>query len=822
MKKIEDELYESYFKYARSVIEDRAVPNVLDGLKGVQRRIAYSMFSTKNFYNDKHRKCAKIVGDVMGNYHPHGDQSIYGALVRMAQPFAYRIPMIDGQGNFGSIDGDNAAAFRYTEARLALYSNEFFTDFNYETVQMKPNYDGTLKEPINLPTRVPNILINGAHGIAVGISTSIPPHNLCEIMDGLLHYINNPECSLDDILQFVQGPDLPTGGTISGRSELYKAYSTGEGNVTMRGNYILEDDYIVFTEIPYMTQKGDIMQQLATAINEGRIDGVSTIRDESDRDGIRVVLKIKNGYAKEIIINQVYSATSLKSTLRFCFFALNEKGEPKMYNLLEYFRTFIKFREEVVITRTTYELEKTKKRMHLLIGLSVALENLKEIMDGVAKCESSGDARQFLNSKRWKCARIKEYMKSLHIKLEEDTYELSPEQTKGILELKLQNLVKLEVKKLEDELDQLRKIVEACNIILNSKEKRKEIICAEFEEIKAKYPDKRRTKIEDSFVKFSQKDLVTPDDIMIILDKNNYIKRVSLSTYKTQNKGGKGRSGAGEDVAESIVASTHSMLLMFSDKGLVYVLYGYEIPEGEHHTKGRAIINLLNIDKDEQIVKFLVISEDKVKDPSGQYLLFIHANGQVRRNALEQFTNIRANGKKYIKSDDEFCLISVVLAADNDMLFLATKKGMAVCTPIEEFRVFNSRDSEGVRGCKLRENDRVIGAIILKSKNELILSVTENGIGKISSAEDYRTTHRGSVGVINIKTSEKNGKVVDVTTITKEDEVILITQKSQFLRFCLETMRTLGRNTSGVKLCNVTVGDKVVSIKKIVYSEEFE
>lgn len=813
MKRIEDELYESYFKYARSVIEDRALPHAFDGLKGVNRRISYSMWEEGVTHDHKHKKSTKIIGDAMGKYHPHGDASVYGALVRMAQDFAYRFPMIDGQGNWGSIDGDNAAAHRYTEARLTKYAAEFFSDFNADTVPMQPNYDGTLKEPVYLPTRVPNLLINGSYGIAVGISTSIPPHNLSEVMSGLVFLLNNPEATLAEIMQFIPGPDLPTYGVISGKQGIEQAYATGESNVSMRGNYFFEEDFIIFDQIPYMVQKSDIMQQLAANINAGRIEGVSVIRDESDRDGIRIVLKVKNGYAKEIIVNQVFSTTSLKNTLRFCLFALNEKHEPKMYTLMEFLRTFLKFREDVVIARTNFELEKTKKKMHLLIGLSVAIENLEEIMDAISKCENVNDAKTLLGAKRWKCTKMLEYVKSLNIRISEDTYEFSPEQIKGILELKLHNLVKLERQKLEKELTDLRQTVELCDLILRSKEKRKEIIQSELENISQKFSEPRRTKLEDNFTKFTEKDLVTLDDIMIILDKNNYIKRVSLSTYKTQNKGGKGRIGAHEEITESIVATTHSMLLIFTDKGLVYALFGYQIPEGDHYSKGRALVNLLDIDKDEQVVKFLVLSEEQIKNANDFFLMFAHANGQIRRNSLEQFISIRTNGKKYIKSDEDFCLISVLLVQENDFLFLATKKGMAVCTPVKEFRVFHSRDSEGVRGCRLKEGDKVVSAIALKSDKDLVLTVADNGMGKISAIENYRITHRGSSGVINLKI--KNNFVVGVVEIKNENEVILITQKSHFLRFAANSLRVYGRNTQGLKLCNIAKDDKVVDVKKI-------
>ena len=815
MKKIEDELYHSYFEYTKHVIEDRALPNMLDGCKSVNRRIIYTMYSNGINFTDKKKKSVKIVGDVMGSFHPHGDQSIYHALVRMAQPFIYREKMIIGQGNFGSIDGDNPAAMRYTEAKLSKYAGEFFKDFYADINPMKLNYDGTLKEPEYLPTRVPNLLINGSHGIAVGISTSIPTHNINEVMNALLHLLDNSEATLDNIMEFIKGPDLSNGCIVSGTAEIRKAYETGEGNMTMRANYFFEKDHIIFDQVPYLVQKADIMRQLAIGITSGKIEGISSIKDESDRTGIRIALKIKNGYIKEIIVNQVYSHTALKGTLRFCFFALNEKWEPKIYTLMDFLRTFLKFRERIIISRTLYFKEKNKKKMHLLIGLSIAIENLDEIMKGISTCQDISEARQFLNSKKWNCNHIKSYLKSMDINIKDDSYELSPEQTKGILDLKLHHLVKLEINKIENELTALKQSIEDCNDILDSKEKLQDIIREEFIEIKNNYSMERKTIIENNFIRLSQKDLIIPEQIMIIMDKNNYIKRVNISSYNIQNKGGKGRIGSREEVAETLIASTHSLVLMFSNLGLVYAIYGYEIPEGDHTSKGRAIINLLNISKEEKIVKSIILSEEELANADNISLLFIHGNGQVRRNSLSQFTNIRNNGKKYLKDIEDFCLVSVLKVEDNDFLFIATYNGMASCIPINNFRIFGSRDSQGVIGCKLKNDDKVIGAMCVKNKEEQVLTISENGYGKISSISNYRTTKRGSIGVKNLKVNVKSGKIAGILNVNKNDEVMVITQKSNFLRFSLNKLRVYGRNTTGLKLCNVKIGDKVQLIKKV-------
>jgi len=818
MSKIEEELYTSYFKYARSVIEERALPNVFDGFKSVHRRIVYSMWSERIYPSDKHRKCSKIVGDVMGKFHPHGDSSIYNALVRMAQPFTYEVPLIDGQGNFGSLDGDNAAAMRYTEAKLKQYSMEFFKDFCKLTTPMQDNYDATTKEPVYLPARAPNLLVNGTQGIAVGISTSIPSHNLNEVLQALIYLIDNPEATLEDIMTFIPGPDLPTAGVVSGKSQIYESYRTGEGNMVNRARYKFEGDNIVFYEVPYLTNKEDIMQQLAQGVKSERIAGVSAIRDESDREGPRIVLKVKNGYKKEIIINQVYSSTLLKNGLRMCFFALNEKGYPKIYNLMDFLKTFLQFRENIILLRTNFELENIKTKIHTLIGLSVAIENIKEIMGLISDAESLNDAKLVLSQKGWKCENVKEFLSSFNISINKNSYDFSPEQIKSILDLKLHNLVRLEKQKIENDLTDLRNRVEELNIILNDRNTRLSIIKTEFEDIKVRYGVPRKTVIEDSFSKFSEKDLTVLEEIIIILDKNNYIKRVNLSSYKLQNKGGKGRIGSVEDVNTSVTATTHSLILMFSDFGLVYAMQGYEIPEGEHGTKGRAIINLINIDKNEKIIKFLVISEDQLKNYNDYFLLFVSKNGQVRRNSLEQFLSIRSNGKKYMK-DEKDGVSNVLIAEEKDHLFLATQRGMAVVTPISDFRVFNSRDSEGVRGCKLKTDDILVSSVIIKSLDDLVLTVADNGFGKISAVSDYRIVRRGGSGVINMKL-KKNLKIIDVLNVTKEDEVILITKQSHFLRFSVENMSVNSRNTKGVKVCNLSPNDIVLSCQKFLKIED--
>ncbi len=820
MRRVDEELKAAYFQYAKNIIEERSIPDYRDGLKPVQRRILYSMWISGNKRNEKHRKCAKIIGLVLGEFHPHSDTAVYVSLVRMAQNFAMRVPLIDGQGNFGSIDGDSAAAMRYTESRLDWYAHDILKDFNRETVDMRPNYDGTTQEPIFLPTLLPNILINGVHGIAVGIVSMITPHNPREVLNAVLHLLHNPDATLDDVMQFIKGPDYATGGVVSSPENIKQMYETGEGSCTLRGTYFFEEDAIIFDQIPYQTQKSDILQKISEAVSNGYIEGISQIRDESDRHGIRIYLKVKRGFMREIIINQIYKYTNLKTTSKFCFFALNDRGEPQLFSLMNFLRSFIDFREKFLIKKKLYELEKHTRRMHILIGLLVAVENMNLILEGVRASENSQAAKQFLKKQKWSCSYINEYLKTLGLRVN-NTYELSEDQAKGILELKLNNLVKVERGKTEDELIELRRKVEQINNILNSKEERIKILSLECQELIDKYKTPRRTIIEESIAKYDQIDLVPPEDIMIILSSDQYIKHITLSNYRQQNRGGKGRTGShsNADVMTNIIGHTRALVLFFSNFGKVYSLYGYQIPKGDHTTKGRALINILNLDAKESIIDFSVVFENELKEFTKFNLIFITKNGYVRRNKLDLFINLRSDGKKYMSKDECKGLVDVLLCADTDYLFMATKNGIANCSPVSNYRVFASRESKGVRGCKLKLTDKIIGALI-SNLSDKILSVSEKGFGKISSIEDYRITKRGSSGVINMKCSDKTGSVVSVVKVNNDMQVIAMTKKGQVIRFSVKSIRTTSRNTIGVKIFNTPKGDLVFSAKAVKEDEQ--
>jgi DNA gyrase subunit A len=809
IKRIDSELHTSYFTYAKAVIEDRGLPDFRDGFKKVQRRIIFSMFSHKI---EKFKKCANITGAVMGELHPHGDSSIYQALVRLTQPFSTNLPLIDGQGNFGSIDGDPAAAMRYTEARLSKYSYEFTKDFNKETSNMIPNYDGTIMEPVFLPTRVPNLLINGTYGIAVGVSTSIPPHNISEVIDALLATLKNPEITLDEIMEYIKGPDFPLGSIISSPESIRNAYLTGEGSVTIRSSYVFENDNIIFTDIPYMVQKSDIMKSVAENISSGKITGISTIRDESDGEGIRMVFRVKNGYSKEIVINQLYSSTSLKTSFRICLFALDENGKPKIYTLKEYLKQFLKFRYQVIVNRLQHDLIKWIKRMHILIGLFVALDNMDDIINGIKKSENLEEAKLFLQNKGWKCGSVVNYLKSLGVEFNDSSYNFSNEQIKGILELRLNNLVRLEKDSISNELGNLHKSIEHANFVLGSEIEIKKIIEEELTEIKNKYIYSRKSIIEGIFVKFQQRDLITPEDMMIILNNENYIKRVNLDLYKTQHKGGKGRI-ASDNIFLNVIGNTHDMILFFTTNGFVFSMYVYEIPEGDMYSKGRALINLL--ENNVVITTFLIISEEQIKNASELSIIFVTKDGHVRKNGLSQFINLRANGKKYMNEEDCKNIVSVLIAGETDKLFMATKFGLGVLINVNEFRTFDSRNSDGVIGCRLKSNDILVNAILIHNEQDLILTVSDKGYGKISNSEDYRLIHRGGNGVINFKSSPKTGCVIDILNIKMDDEVILMTNQGIAIRFSLADMRINGRNTAGVRLCRLEGNNLVASVKKV-------
>lgn len=784
---VDKELETAYFSYAASIISFRVLPDVRDGLKPVHRRVLYSMYINGSRYTDKLKKSANVVGAIMGQFHPHGDSAIYGTMVRMAQTFSSGVPFIIGQGNLGSVDGDSPAAMRYTEVKLSKYGMKFFDDFQKSTAFMIPNYDGTLEEPKFLPARIPNILINGNQGIAVGISTSFPPHNVEEIMNALLHLLRNPDATLDEILNFVKGPDFPTGGLLS-KKNFRLIYETGEGNIYLRGKYFFEGNNIVFTEIPYQTEKSKIIQQISEAMNDGRIQGISLVRDESDRSGMRLFVKVKQNAQKEIVVNQLFSYTSLKSTFHVCFYALNEEGKPKLYNLIEILKSFIKFREEVIIRRALKELSDNAKRLHVLVGYAIAWENIDEIVNGIKNANSVLEARNFLMRMPWKYDSAKKYIS--HELLE--NYKLSQEQADAILSLKLQSLIKIEISEIQTEMQKRQENIQKTNDILSLKTKRLQIIEEEFIESMTQFKKPRLTEIVENFDQMDEISLIDPEDTLIVLTTDNYIKRINVTNYKTQHRGGRGKSSSSDFVKSSVIANTHDKILLFGDKGIVYMINCYEIPEGDPTSKGRAIVNLVSLEKDEQILDIVPITK------TNKSIIFVSKNGNVRRNKMQDFLNLRISGKKYMDNPN---LVSILSANDDDYLFIGTTKGMAVCTKVSEFREMQSRASDGVRGCRLKTGDSVISGVIIRKKK--ILTVSENGFGKISDLENYRKSHRGGTGVINMKCSKKTGNVVGIVDIDDGDDVLALSNNGQTIRFTVDQIKTHGRNTGGVLICKL-------------------
>lgn len=814
LQRIENEISQSYWEYAWFTICDRSLPSVFDGLKPVHRRILYAMWKHGFKRPNPTKKCSNTVGFVMADFHPHGDQPVYQALVRMAQDFVMRIPLIDSQGNFGSIDGDGPAAMRYTEARLSLFSHEFFEDWDKDTVDVVPNYDGSLTEPVVLPTRVPNLLINGSAGISVGISTSIPSHNLGEVIDGLLSVLDNPEISFEELFTLIKGPDFATGGTILGIDRIWNAYKTGEGTIIVLGKYFFEGENIVFYEIPYQTNKADIVKKLVEGMNEGKIQA-SVIRDESGRDGLRIFIKVKQNSQKEIVLNQVFLYSQLKSTYRICLFALNKEGKPHLYNLKEMLSNFLSFRDEVLIKRTKYELNEYRRRVHILIGLGVAIENIEKIVALIRSSNNSEEAKGKLKAELWDSLKIREYLASVGFTKFEEKYRFSDEQIKSICEMRLQNLVKLEKDKVEEELLSLRKKIEVCNEILNSPERRKEIIREDLIRIKGKYNSPRRTDIEDGVISNDEKSLVAREDVVFMISKEGYIKRLPLSIYRSQKRGGKGR-GSYNSISIVKLANTHDTVLFFSNSGLVYGMYAYQIPTGDHVSKGRAIINLLPLEKDDEIYDCLVVTDKDLDDKASKGIMFVTSNGNVRKNNLTDFANLRSNGKKYMMFEAGEKLIDVSLCSDNQYLFIATQLGKAVLTPISQFRTFKSRDSNGVRGCRLSPTDKVVSAIILDSTNDpLLFTVTENGYGKITKFSEYRITKRGAGGVINITANKRNGKVVKTMLIEDGDKVLLNTQNGSSILFNSSEVRTCSRYAMGVRLFTLDKNDIIICAERV-------
>jgi len=848
---IEDEMKRSYLDYAMSVIVSRALPDVRDGLKPVHRRILYAMNESGYDYNKPFRKSARIVGDVMGKYHPHGDAAIYDAMVRMAQDFSMRLPLIDGQGNFGSMDGDPPAAMRYTEARLARAAHFLIEDIDKETVSFQSNYDDSTHEPTVLPARYPNLLVNGAGGIAVGMATNLPPHNLGEVIDACCALIDDPEITTERIMEMVPGPDFPTGGVILGRAGIRSAYTTGRGSVVMRGKVHFEEirkdrEAIIVTEIPYQVNKARMLEQIAELVRDKRIEGVSDLRDESDRDGVRMVIEVKRDAIIEVVLNQLYRFTPLQTSFGVNSLALNG-GRPEMMPLKAILEAFVAFREEVITKRTIYELGKARERAHVLAGLAVAVANLDEVIAIIRKAPDPQTAREQLMGRPWAVGDVAPLIALIDEpgrRAEDGFYHFSEIQARAILDLRLHRLTGLERDKIGDELREIGvQIVEYLEI-LGSRPKLMEVMRTELLEIKELFANPRRTVIEDSEFEADIEDLIAREDMVVTVTNTGYIKRVPLTAYRAQKRGGKGRSGMNvkdEDfLSQVFVTSTHTPVLFFSTKGLAYKLKVYRLPLATPQARGKALINILPLDDGETISTIMPLPEDE-ESWANLHVMFATAGGDVRRNLLSDFVDIRANGKIAMKLGDTDQLIAVQPCAETDDVLLATRLGKAIRFPVDEVRVFKGRDSTGVRGIRLESGDQVISMSVLNHvefdsatrdaflKGEMsgpeserlaglqqfILTMTETGYGKRTSAYEYRVTGRGGQGIGNIELSERNSAVVASFPVNHDDEIMLVSDGGTLIRMPVDDIRIAGRLTQGVTLFRTQQGEKVVSAARL-------
>lgn len=871
---ISEEMRRSYLDYAMSVIVSRALPDVRDGLKPVHRRIIYSMFENGYDYNRPFRKSARIVGDVLGKYHPHGDSSVYEAMVRMAQPFSMRVPLVDGQGNFGSMDGDSAAAMRYTEARLAKVAHSLIDDIDKDTVDFMPNYDETLQEPTVLPASYPNLLVNGANGIAVGMATNIPPHNLGEVLDACCAYIDNPEISIDDLINIVPGPDFPTGGLILGYGGAKSAYYTGRGSVMMRAKATIEELYkdreaIIVHEIPYQVNKAALITRIAELVKEKKIEGISEIRDESDRQGVRVVIEIKRDFQADVVLNQLYKFTPLQTSFGMNMLAINN-GRPMMMNLKDIIQAFVEFREEIIRRRTIFELNKARDRAHVLVGLAIAVENIDPVIELIRNAPNPQEAKDALLRKAWPAGEVETLVKLIDEpdrKVENGTYRLSEAQAKAILDLKLQRLTSLERDKIHEELITIGEEIKECLSILASREKLYGIMRDEFVAIRDEYGTPRRTKIEDIEYDTDIESLIQREEMVVTVTEAGYIKRVPLNAYKAQKRGGKGKSGMAtkdEDfVTRLFVASTHTPVLFFSSKGLVYKMKVYKLPLGSPTSKGKPFINLLPLDEGETITTVMKLPEceDDCKDMS---IMFATSQGNVRRNSLMDFVNVQSNGKIAMKLDEGDKLINVRICHEDNDIMLAARSGKCIRFPVTDVRVFVGRNSTGVRGIKLAEGDEVISMSILlhsdatseerdeyariasaikrisaergddscvspedtgllnvlttekykemAEREQFILSVTSTGYGKRTSSYEYRVTGRGGQGIANMEMSARNKEIVSSFPIEDDNQIMMVTDGGKLIRMPVKDIRIAGRKTQGVILFRTAENERVVSV----------
>ena len=836
-----DEMSSSYLSYAMSVIVSRALPDVRDGLKPVHRRIIYAMHKGGFDWSKQFRKSARIVGDVIGKYHPHGDQAVYDALVRMVQEFSMSLPLIDGQGNFGSIDGDPPAAMRYTETKLAKISQFLIDDIDKETVNFKSNYDETEKEPVVLPAQYPNLLVNGAGGIAVGMATSIPPHNLGEVIDGTLAFINNRDIKINELMKHIPGPDFPTGGTIIGKNIIKEGYKNGRGSFKIRGEIKIEQrtngkERIVITSIPYQVNKSSLNERIVELVREKKIEGISDIRDESNREGVRVAIDLRRGVEPETVKRQLYKYTSIESSFGFNTLAIVDQ-KPKTCNLKDFIDHFLKFREDVVIKKTKHDLKKAEDRAHVLIGLSVSVENLDKVIKVIRSSKTPDDAKKELSKIKWKINKSMKFIKMIEAKNSKSSYSLTDIQINSILELRLQKLTALGINEIEVEIKKLSDLITQFKKIINSKKELMNVISSELKAIKEKFSVPRRTKIIDAVLNYDIEETIQKESVLITVTLQGYIKRGSLSAVKQQKRGGKGKAGIKtrheDSVVQTLSVNTHTSVLFFSTEGLVYKIKAWKIPEGTSASKGKSLFNILPLKNHQSISSIMPFPEEKEKIDD-MHIVFATSKGKIRKNSLDDFSSINASGKIAMKLDNNDRIIGVKICKNDQDIILSTKLGKCIRFESKKLRVFKGRSSKGIRGLNLAENDEVVSLSIIqhneeknskkkskdealesKAKEKFILSITENGYGKRTLDHDFRVTNRGGKGIIGIVNSTRNGNVSSSFSVNEGDEILISTNKGRVIRVAVKEIRVAGRNTQGVRIIKLTGDEKVVSAIKI-------
>ena len=835
-----DEMSSSYLSYAMSVIVSRALPDIRDGLKPVHRRILFAMYKGGYDWSKQFRKSARIVGDVIGKYHPHGDQSVYDALVRMVQDFSMSLPLVEGQGNFGSIDGDPAAAMRYTETRLSKVSQFLIDDIEKDTIKFKSNYDETEKEPTVLPAQFPNLLVNGAGGIAVGMATSIPPHNLAEVINGTLALIENKDIKIKDLMKHIPGPDFPTGGVIIGKDIIKQGYNKGRGSFKIRGEISIESlkngrERLVINSIPYQVNKSVLNERIAQLVREKKIEGIKDIRDESNREGIRVSIDLRNGVEPETVKRQLYKNTQIESSFGFNTLAIVE-GKPQTCNLKEFLSNFLSFREDVVIKKTKFDLKKSEERAHILIGLSVSVENLEKIIKIIRASKTPDDAKKAIIKTKWKINKSQKMISLIEDRKTKGLYSLSEQQVNAILELRLQKLTALGINEIEIEIRKLSELISKYKKIISSKKELQKVISEELKSIKEKYSIPRRTKIIDAILNYDIEETSQKQSVLITVTLQGYIKRGSLNKVKIQKRGGKGKTGIttrNEDsVIQTLSVNTHTSVLFFSTEGLVYRIKAWKIPEGSATSKGKSLFNILPLKNHQSISSIMPFPEDDENSKDYQ-IVFATSKGKIRKNSLEDFSSINTSGKIAMKLDTNDKIVGVKICKDDQDIILSTKLGKCIRFESKKLRVFKGRSSKGIKGIDLASNDQIVSLSIinndkiksgkktkdekseLKAREKFILSITENGFGKKTLHTEYRVTNRGGKGIIGIVNSPRNGSIASSFPVFDGDEIMISTNKGRVIRVAVKEIRTAGRNTQGVRIIKLSGDEKVVSSIKI-------